>query len=163
MIRKATIQDVQRIQTLLHDTWKDTYGQYLPQTVLDEVYANWQSLELLTMQVQDDNLFFPVAVEDNEIVGLATAQTRDGVTIVGRLYVDPVQQRKGIGEKLLQSVISNFPENKKLRLHVEEMNQKGKSFYAKHGFTEVMREQGKIGTTVIDQIVLEKVIGRNEL
>jgi diamine N-acetyltransferase len=155
IIRQATTEDAKAIQTLLHDTWKDTYGDHLSQETLDEVHKNWQSIEFLTKQIQNPDFYFPVAIE-NEVVGIATARNVDCVTIMFRLYVHPKQQRKSIGQQLLQQVIHHFPQNKKVQIHVEVLNQKGQSFYKKQGFKETKREEEKIVNEIIEQILMEK-------
>jgi len=156
MIRLATREDVNDIQDLLHETWKDTYGDYVSQKTLDEVYKNWQSIEFLTKQIQNPNVYFPVLVEHDQIVGLATARTIENVVILFRLYVSPIHQRKGIGKPLLDSVEQHFSGAKKIQLHVEIFNQKGQAFYKKSGFKEMKREQEKVGDETINQILMER-------
>jgi ribosomal protein S18 acetylase RimI-like enzyme len=73
-----------------------------------------------------------------------------------RLYVSPQHQRKGIGELLLKNVIEHFQGAKKIQLHVEVMNPKGQSFYKKHDFKEIKREDEKVVNEVIELILMEK-------
>lgn len=155
-IEKATSGDAQAIQKLLRETWIDTYGSYLSQATLDEVYKNWQSIEFLTRQIENSEMYFPVAKEDDEIVGIATARMPEDVIVIFRIYVLPQHQRKGIGEALINDVIKHFPKAKKVQLHVEEMNSKGQAFYKKHGFKEIKREQEKVVNEIIEQILMEK-------
>jgi ribosomal protein S18 acetylase RimI-like enzyme len=78
--------------------------------------------------------------------------------VMFRLYVSPQQQRKGIGESLLKNVIEHFQGAKKIQLHVEVMNPKGQSFYEKHGFKEIKREEEKVVNEVIEVILMEKQV-----
>lgn len=155
-IAKAVTNDVQAIQGLLKETWVDTYGNYLSQETLDEVYKNWQSIEFLTRQVENPEMYFPVAKENDEVVGIATARFTEETIVLFRIYVDPGHQRKGIGEALINDVINYYSGAKKIQLHVEVMNGKGQAFYKKHGFKEIKREEEKVVNETIEQILMEK-------
>jgi ribosomal protein S18 acetylase RimI-like enzyme len=155
-IVNATLSDAPAIQKLLRETWKDTYGDHLSQETLDEVYKTWQSIEFLTQQIEHPNLYFPLAKEGDELVGLSTTHMPEDTIMMFRLYVSPQHQRKGIGELLLKNVIGHFQGAKKIQLHVEVMNLKGQSFYKKHGFKEMKREQDKVVNEVIEVILMEK-------
>lgn len=155
-VTHATIDDAAPIQQLLRETWQDTYGDHLSETTLDEVYKNWQSIEFLTKQIENHAVYFPLAKDDDELVGLSTAYMPEDTIMMFRLYVSPQHQRKGIGELLLKNVIKHFQGAKKIQLHVEAMNPKGQSFYKKQRFTEVKREEQKVVNEVIDVILMEK-------
>ena len=101
--------------------------------------AAWHSPEALASQIRNTDIFFAVAKDDaNKIVGLVTAQRQDKDTlVVYRLYVDPNQQRKGIGSELLKGSVSAFPKVRRIQLEVEEQNQKGHAFFLKEGFVQV--------------------------
>lgn len=152
----ATLDDAVAIQKLLSETWKDTYGDYLSQATLDEVYKNWQSIEFLSNQINHPALYFPLAKDGDELVGLATTQLADDVIRMFRLYVSPQHQRKGIGGLLLNYVIEHFQGAKKMQLNVEVTNHKGKSFYEKNGFKEMMRKEETVVNEVLEVILMEK-------
>ncbi len=155
-IKTATSADAPSIQKLLRETWLDTYGDHLSQATLEEVYKNWQSIEFLTKQIENPKFYFPVAKEGNQLVGLSTSHMPEDTIVMFRLYVSPQHQHKGIGTILLEDVINHFSEAKKIQLHVEELNPKGQSFYKKHGFKEIKREQEKVVNEIIEQILMEK-------
>jgi ribosomal protein S18 acetylase RimI-like enzyme len=152
----AALNDAVAIQKLLRETWKDTYGDHFSQATLDEVYKNWLSIEFLTQQIENPTFYFPLAKEADELVGLSTAQMPEDSIVMFRLYISPQHQRKGIGELLLKHVIEHFQGAKKIQLHVEGMNPKGQSFYRKHGFKEIKREEEKVVNEVIELILMEK-------
>jgi ribosomal protein S18 acetylase RimI-like enzyme len=152
----ATFNDAVAIQRLLRETWKDTYGDHLSQETLDEVYENWQSIEFLTNQIENHQIYFPLAKAGDELVGLSTTYMPEDTIVMFRLYVSPQQQRKGIGALLLTNVIEHFQDAKKIQLHVEVMNSKGQSFYKKQGFKEIKREEEKVVNEVIELILMEK-------
>ena len=152
----ATVNDATAIQQLLRETWKDTYVDHLSQETLDEVYKNWQSIEFITSQIENSALYFPLAKEGDELVGLATTYMPEDTIVMFRLYVSPRHQRKGIGALLLNNVIEHFQGAKKIQLHVEVMNPKGLSFYKKQGFVELKREEENVGNEVIEVFLMEK-------
>ena len=155
-IVNATFDDATAIQNLLKETWKDTYGDHLSQETLDEVYKNWQSIEFLTKQIENPKIYFPLAKDGAELVGLSTALMPEDTILMPRLYVSPQHQRIGIGELLLNNVIEHFQGAKQIQLHVEVMNPKAQSFYQKHGFNEIKREEEKVVNEVIELILMEK-------
>jgi GNAT superfamily N-acetyltransferase len=83
-------------------------------------------------------------------------QMPEDIIMMFRLYVSPQHQRRGVGEFRLKNVSEHFPGAKKLRLDIEVMNSKGKSFCQKHGFEEIEREKVKIGDEVMEVIWMEK-------
>lgn len=52
-----------------------------------------------------------------------------------RLYVDPLEQRRGLGTRLLEHAKSLQPEG--LSLHTHQQNEGARAFYERHGFTVV--------------------------
>lgn len=88
-IRSATPSDAPAIQQVLRTTWQDTYGSYLSPETLDEVYKNWQSIEFLTMQIENPDVYFPLAEVDDHVVGLATALLDRQTIMLFRIYVLP--------------------------------------------------------------------------
>ena len=154
----ATIDDVAAIQRLLRETWQDTYGDYLSQATLDEVYKNWQSIEFLTQQIENPQIYFPLAKAGDELAGLATTYMPEDTILMFRLYVSPRHQRHGIGALLLDHVIAHFQGAAIIQLHVEAANPKGQSFYQKHGFREIKREEQRVVNEVIEVILMEKVL-----
>lgn len=157
-IHNATVDDVAAIQTLLRETWQDTYSDHLSQETLDEVYKTWQSIEFLTKQIENPKIYFPLAKAADELVGLSTSYMPEDTIVMFRLYVSPQHQRKGIGDLLLKNVIEHFQAAKKIQLHVEVMNPKGQSFYKKHGFKEMKREEEKVVNERIEIILMEKTL-----
>jgi len=134
-IQNARVEQVQQIKDLLSRTWADTYGSLLPEIVIQTANASWHSIEALTAQIENDGVYLPVATnEAGEVIGMATAVLQDDVLILSRLYVDPTQQRQGIGGLLLQAAIDAHPTARKIHLEVERDNEKGFNFYKKRGF-----------------------------
>jgi ribosomal protein S18 acetylase RimI-like enzyme len=72
-----------------------------------------------------------VAVDDKVVVAFLGLQG----SYVGRLYVDPEHQRRGIGSALLEHAKGLSPAG--LELHTHQKNVQARAFYEKHGFRAV--------------------------
>lgn len=153
---RATLADLPAIQKLLRETWKDTYSDHLSQQTLDEVYQKWQSVEFLSKQITNPKLYFTLIKRSEKLTGLATAHMTEGIIQLFRLYVYPQFQRQGVGQQLLDDVIVHFPTAKSIQVYVEELNPNAQNFYFKNGFQEIGREDEKIVTQVVKQILMEK-------
>ena len=83
-------------------------------------------------------------VIDGEIVGGAILfLDKDGETLyVGRIFIDPVQHRKGYGLSLMKMVESYYFGIKKIKLDTPLWNVRTNAFYTKLGYREVKRDDG---------------------
>lgn len=71
-----------------------------------------------------------------ELVGYSHVENGDNQLFIRMIVVHPHHQRKGIGTKLLESVIASGNEqSKSVRLEVFKINNEAKKFYERHGFT----------------------------
>ena len=157
-VQRANVEEVQEIKQVLSETWIDTYGSFLSQDTIQKVTTVWHNPQLLASQVQNPEIFFGVAKDEgNTILGLVTARKQgDDAVVVDRLYVSPQYQRKGIGSKLLEESIIAFPGTRRLRLEVEEQNEKGLSFYRKQGFKEISWKEERVEDETLKVIEMEK-------
>jgi ribosomal protein S18 acetylase RimI-like enzyme len=132
----------------------------LPNEVIQKVTSVWHAPERLEEQANDEKIIFKVAVDNyEEIVGLITISKNDGDTAdLLRLYVRPDRQRHGIGKILLEHAITELRKYKKLRLQVEEENEKGKSFYHKTGFMEIEKNIENVEGEKLKTIIMERFI-----
>jgi GNAT superfamily N-acetyltransferase len=145
---------------VLSDTWVDTYGSFLSEKIIQKVTSVWHDPNLLASQIRNPEFFFAVAKDERAaILGLATARKLgDDTVLINRLYVHPQFQRRGIGEMLLNTSISAFPDTKRVRLEVEEQNQKGLAFYLKQGFKEIGRNEENVEGETLKVVEMEKRI-----
>lgn len=158
-IHRARLTEVAAIKKVLSETWIDTYGQiYLPKTI-ETITSQWHHPEQLSKQIQDPEFYFGVAKDREEIIGLTTVKRLDDSTLImGRLYIQSSHQRQGIGARLMKEAISAFPGIKRLRVEVEEQNQKGIAFYKRHGFKEIGRKTETVAGQQMSSIEMEKEI-----
>ena len=158
-IDRALTEDLSGIKSLLAVTWRDTYSSFLPESVIAKVAAEWHSPEVLESELNRHSTFAGVARSPSAgIVGMITAHSHGELLIVARLYVLPDFQRQGIGERLMRESCRAFPQSRRIRLHVEEQNPKGRAFYRKLGFREVEVKTDEIAGTRLNSIVMEKHI-----
>lgn len=73
--------------------------------------------------------------EEHELVGYSHVENRGGQLFIRMIVVQPHHQRKGIGSKLLESVIASGNEQSKgIGLEVFKINDEAKKFYERYGF-----------------------------
>lgn len=155
-IERAAAQDVQTIKEILRETWHDTYASLLPKAAIEDITSQWHAAELLTEQIQNPEIYFAIARDGAVVAGAITARKQDDVIVVGRLYVLPQYQRRGIGRRLLESSYGTFHGAQRVRLTVEAENRKGVSFYAKQGFRETARIFEEVAGARLENVVMER-------
>jgi ribosomal protein S18 acetylase RimI-like enzyme len=159
-IDRARIEDIVGIKSVLELTWRDTYSSFLPESVIAKVAAEWHSPKVLEAEMKRRLTFAGVARSPSaRVVGMITAHSHGELLVVARLYVLPEFQRQGIGERLMRESCRTFPRSRRVRLHVEEQNPKGRAFYRKLGFWEVEVKADEIGGIKLKSIVMEKHVG----
>lgn len=136
-IRTAGKADLKPIQTLLIETWHDTYDGVHGAEKVDEINQDWHSLEVLTPKLTQPLTEFVVADTGEKIAGMAFASQLDSMAILHQLYVSPDMQGSGIGQELLQEIIFCFDSSEKLALEVDAKNEKAIKFYERNGFKKI--------------------------
>lgn len=137
MVRKAVVQDISRIAEIIVFGKRVAYRSIFQNDVvsfhelqvihsIEEYRKNPQLLE--TMLVYDDGI----------LKGVVNRKFKDDKVEVSEFYVEPFFKRKGIGTKLIQSVISEARAAKKKRifLWVVKDNLSARKFYEANGFRE---------------------------
>ncbi|ACA55076.1 hypothetical protein N494_04845 [Clostridium botulinum A2B7 92] len=159
-ISKVKKEEIHEVKKLLSSVWADTYKDILSEEVINKVTTLWHDVEQLKEQCEAKDTLFIVAKEDNEnIVGLATANLIDDCTInLGRLYVKIEHQRSGIGSCLLNYIIKDFDSINKIQLEVAVGNSKAINFYAKNGFKERSLKNEEIENEHLELVLMEKCI-----
>jgi len=76
-----------------------------------------------------------IACQEGKLVGYSHVENRHAQLFVRMIVVHPHHQRKGIGKKLLGSVIASASaQSKSIMLEVFKINDVAKAFYEGHGF-----------------------------
>lgn len=145
LIRKATLNDIEAIQSISSITWLNTYT-FLPQGQIEYMLDLMYSTTSLQQQMQNGHHFY-VAVIDDEIIGFASvSKQNDSVCKLNKLYVLPTTQKTGAGKALVQKVIAFAKENKAKEIQLQvNRNNNAKDFYLKQGFTILYEADFEIG------------------
>ena len=145
IIRKATLKDIESIQSIAKTTWAVTYNFLSKEQI--EYMLDWMySTKSLQQQMQNRYQFYVAEVEE-VIVGFVSVSKEDeNIYKLNKLYVLPTTQKTGTGKALLQSVITYTNENggKEIQLQVNR-NNNAKDFYIKHGFVVLYEADFEIG------------------
>ncbi len=73
--------------------------------------------------------------KEHELVGYSHVENRGSQLFIRMIVVHPHHQRKGIGSKLLESVLASGNEQTKgIGLEVFKINDEAKQFYERYGF-----------------------------
>jgi len=133
-IREARVEDAPRILDVINTTNKAFYEEIVPPDRYREPF-----LALEDVQAESRRMTFYVSVQNGRIVGVVGLGTAGGVGIVGRLYVLPGSQRKGIGAALLAHA-EDEARRRGLREIVVWTDPKATwavSFYRRRGYREI--------------------------
>lgn len=138
-VRTVSDRDIETVRDLLVATWHDTYDTIYGVERVNEITDNWHSIASLKARLQRPQAEFLVADDGKTIGGMAfaTADPETKTVMLHQLYVRPGLQGQGIGAMLLDEIESCFPDADKVRLEVEEANEKAVAFYLHQGFAKV--------------------------
>jgi len=96
-IRPCTVADLPALFSIVNDA-AQAYKGVIPADCWHEPYM---PLDALKQEIRDGIVFWGYEAE-GELVGLMGIQDRGEVSLIRHAYVQTVQRRKGIGEKLLR-------------------------------------------------------------
>ena len=132
-IRKAETGDTPQLETLFLVTRQRTFHWENPDKFKLEDFK--QSTAGETIFVAED--------ESSTIVGFVSVWEQDAVPFIHHLFVAPNHQRKGIGELLMESLLTWL--SPPYRLKCVSKNREALAFYHKHGWVEVGQGIGEDG------------------
>ncbi|MFC6765022.1 GNAT family N-acetyltransferase [Natrinema soli] len=144
-IRNAEPADAEEIQTISRASWHKAYDDILGEETVDNVIDEWYEIDGLRTSIEET--IFYVGERDGELVGFANAGQNpvyeEGTFELFRIYVLPEYWNRGIGSRLLESVIADVKseEGNELRLSVLMENEAGVGFYELHDFERVETEK----------------------
>ena len=134
MIRKLTNTNFQEIITVINEA-ASVYKDKIPTDRWKEPYMDLQELK---EEVQRGIQFFGY-IENNKLVAVMGIQPVNDVTLIRYAYTLTSQQRKGIGKKLLEHLLT-LAQTKKVLVGTWETASWAVKFYEKHGFRLLSRE-----------------------
>lgn len=159
-VRTAGEQDLQKVRSLLVETWHAAYDRHYGAAKVNELIETLLTPAKLKARLQKQNAEFLVADNGEDIGGMGYAAMSEQMTktvLLHMLYVRPQLQRNGIGRDLFAELETCFPDAEVMRLDVEPENVEAIAFYEAHGFSEVGRnENAGPGQSGIPALVFEK-------
>lgn len=138
-IRKANEADVRQLEELFLITRRHTFHWENPEKFKPKDFK--QSTAGETILIAED--------EKATIVGFISVWEQDEAPFIHHLFVAPNHQRKGIGQLLLRSLMTQLP--LPYRLKCVTKNKSALAFYQSQGWIEIGRGVGEDG----DYILLE--------
>jgi ribosomal protein S18 acetylase RimI-like enzyme len=140
VVRGAVGDDLAGVISVGHRTWLATYEPIAGPEYVAMGLAKWWTSDVVTDSIRKGRTL--VAVDGDEVVGVATFGPQDDAFVLWKLYVLPGHHGQGIGSRLMDCVVEQARESglERITLSYLEGNQQAARFYAHHGFTETHRE-----------------------
>jgi ribosomal protein S18 acetylase RimI-like enzyme len=148
VVRLAEGNDHKGVLSVGHRTWLATYEPITGPEYVAMGLAKWWTSDVVTDSIRKGRTL--VAVDGEEVVGVATFGTQHGDFVLWKLYVLPGHHGRGIGSMLMNAVVERAREAGHSRIvlsHIEG-NKQAAGFYTRHGFVETHRESGGSGLPV---------------
>ena len=105
-LRRAEAKDVEAIASICSDGWRQTYKDILPQSYIEEVIADYYSLERVAKECAENTPYFHgywVAEMDGQAVGcIGGGIDQENAGHIYVFYVRPELKRQGVGSALLK-------------------------------------------------------------
>jgi ribosomal protein S18 acetylase RimI-like enzyme len=134
-IRRATEDDIPAIQRVARTSWREAYGEFMPEEVIDEMLAYGYSVDFLEEAISDTDVTIFVAQDEYSVVGYVSCEPpAEGDTGQVSIYVSPDYWGEGIGTELLERAEAYLAEKgaRSLQDVVLAANDVGNAFYGKH-------------------------------
>jgi len=144
-ITTPTPEDAEGIQTVIVETWLDTYPNVEAGITRDDIAhmfadafteASLQKRRDALANVAEQGKLFRVAKDAGPVVGVCGISGQETFNRLGLIYILPRYQGKGIGRKLWEAVLPFLDSTKDTMVQVAAYNTKTIVFYEKLGFTD---------------------------
>ncbi len=163
-ICKKGTESIPLIRSLSERIWPEAYSSILSENQISYMLNLMYSEDSLEAQINQKKHQFIIAYSDTEPVGFASYGIKSlqetGVFRLHKLYVIPGLHGKGVGKKLIQSIVDDIlPKGaEKLELNVNKQN-RAIAFYTKMGFSITREEMIDIGEGfIMDDYVMETTL-----
>jgi ribosomal protein S18 acetylase RimI-like enzyme len=163
-IRTATLTDLPKVQTLLRESWLDTYAEHEGEEKILDISRQWHSLDRLKQQLEQPRSEFVLADDGQTIGGMGYAmQTGEAIADIKQLHVAPPFHGQGIGGDMLAELEMGFPGVKTMRLEAHPGNQNAIRFYEKRGYVKTSEADKCDGEFDLPAVMMEKKLDGWEL
>jgi len=134
-LKKARMNDVETLTEIQIRTYVDD-NKLKPPGCSMEGPPGYDSVDWNTHWIQDTP-YYKILSEGEIVGGLILFNMGDDHLEVGRIWVDPNQQNRGIGQAALRAMFSLHPDNKKWTLGTPSWAIRNQHFYEKMGFIKI--------------------------
>lgn len=137
MLKPATLQDLELIQTLADESWRDAYTDILQPEQIDYMMNLMYSKEVLSDHLQNDKFPYYIIQHDEVAVGFVGFEidAEFETTKLHRLYLLPSAKGKGLGKEAIQYVQKQALNNDNSRVILTvNKNNSAKMMYEKLNF-----------------------------
>jgi ribosomal-protein-alanine N-acetyltransferase len=146
-VRDAVPADAEVIASIGRVAVPDTYRDLIDDAaVMDAIVEQSYGLEALQECIvrcaRAVDAHFLVAERDGRIVGFLHYDCEGAEPELHRIYVEPTQKRRGIGNALLQELHRRIAPGDSYILMVVAANRPAVAFYERHGLAEAARVDG---------------------
>ncbi|QKG52732.1 GNAT family N-acetyltransferase [Hymenobacter sp. BRD67] len=157
-IQPATEQDIPTIIGLAEATWEPTYRFIISKEQIDYMYRVIYTPASLRRQMREQHHTFLLAYVDGHAAGFASySEKPDSIYHLNKIYVLPSHQGQGLGQHLVQAVISAVREARGLALELNvNRHNPALAFYERLGFVQHREEDIPIGPYWMNDYVLRK-------
>lgn len=131
--RKATTDDVPLIEQLAQKIWREHYPSVITIEQIEFMLLNRYSAKVIAESMKQGEQYFIVSA-DNEPVGYASVESKEGYYYLHKFYIDVAKHRSGIGKQFFDFIMGQIDAAKPVRLQVNRQNIKAINFYFKNGF-----------------------------
>lgn len=163
-IKKAGMEDWQKIRNIAFETWPVTYGTLMPMEQVHYLLEKLFSRHTIQSQMNENGHVYLLAESEGIQVGFASYEINyrgQPRMMIHKLYVSPALQGNGIGTQVLDALtgIASQKHQTALRLKVYYLNHKAIRFYEKNGFVKTGIEKTDPGNAfIIEDDVMTKEV-----
>ena len=172
MIRKCTMNDLEQLRDIAHDTFDDTFRPQNKKENIDAYLKRTFTLDRVKEELVNPNSMFYFLVNDDgnheDIIGylklnINDAQTEsmgDDALEIERIYVRKEYHRNGYGQQLFDyaEMKSKLLERNFIWLGVWEKNQQAIEFYHSQGFKNIDAHSFMMGDEEQVDYIMKKSI-----
>ena len=160
-VRSAKVFDIAPIQSVARESWAAAYDGIIPEAVQKEALERWYRSDALRESIESKDSIFLVAEREGVIAGFAHFTMDQDVADLGRIYVMPGDQRRGIGRHLMTSGLQQLQLRgvRSLSVRVEQQNAQARRFYESGGFRYVTESIASLFGYPLAIVVYERPVG----
>jgi len=133
-LKKAESADAGAIAALAEKIWRVHYPPIIGSKQVEYMLSHMHTAENIVEQMNAGQTFCFILDGENTIGYTSWSKPADQELFIHKFYIDPAQQRQGIGKKVFDEILELNPGTKTIRLTVNRMNYKSINFYYKVGF-----------------------------